>query len=311
VKNVTVIGGSGFLGSYVADELTSRGYDVLIADIRHSSYIQDTQKFVICDITNPSSLVAAVRGASVVYNFAGLADIDEASKLPREAIEKNVIGNLNILEACKQAHLSRFIYASSAYAFSNKGGIYGISKLASEKIVEEYSRCYGVPFTIIRYGSLYGERAGDNNNIYKMLRDALTKRAIHHLGDGEEEREYIHANDAAELSVDVLMDEKYSNQHAILTGVEPLRQKDLLRMIQEVVNDEITITYSEKKRDTHYYSTPYSYQPNLAKKIVLSAFIDLGQGLVSCMQSIDEEIGNNNLNGPTLRSKNTKLDEKT
>ena len=89
MKNVTVIGGSGFLGSYVADELTSRGYDVLIADIRHSNYIQDTQKFIICDITDPSSLVTAVREASVVYNFAGLADIDEASKSPKEAIEKN------------------------------------------------------------------------------------------------------------------------------------------------------------------------------------------------------------------------------
>ena len=99
MTKVVVFGGSGFLGSYVADELTSRGYDVLIADIRHSSYIQDTQKFIICDITDPSSLVTAVRGASVVYNFAGLADIDEALKLPREAIEKNVIGNLNILGA--------------------------------------------------------------------------------------------------------------------------------------------------------------------------------------------------------------------
>ncbi|MDC0189699.1 NAD-dependent epimerase/dehydratase family protein [Rhodospirillales bacterium] len=290
MKKVTVIGGSGFLGSYIADELTKRGYDVLVADIKYSNYLKDPQRFLLCDITDPSSLEAIVDGSSVVYNFAGLADMDESHELPRETIEQNVIGTLNVLETCKDAGLERFVYASSAYALSNKGGIYGISKLASEKIVEEYSRRYGVPFTIIRYGSLYGERAGEDNGVYKILKDALTTQMIHHYGDGEEVREYIHASDAAALSVDILEDDKFVNQHTILTGVERMRQKDLLRMIQEVMNCEIEVTYSEIKRAAHYEVTPYSYHPNTARKLVSNSFIDLGQGLVSCINHIDNEL---------------------
>ena len=290
MKKVTVIGGSGFLGSYVADELTKRGYDVLIADIKNSIHLKKPQRFMLCDITDPSSLEAVVNDSSIVYNFAGLADIDESNKLPREAIEQNVIGNLNILEACKGRELERFVYASSAYALSTKGGVYGISKLASEKIVEEYSRRHDLQFTIIRYGSLYGERAGKNNGVYKMLRDALTTQTIHHYGDGEQVREYIHASDAAALSVDILEDDKYVNQHSILTGVERMRQRDILRMIQEVMNCEIKIIYSDKKHASHYEVTPYSYQPNNARKLVCNSFIDLGQGLLSCISHIDSEL---------------------
>lgn len=290
MKKVTVIGGSGFLGSYVADELTERGYDVLIADIKNSIHLKEPQRFILCDITEPDSLEAAVNGSSIVYNFAGLADIDESNKLPRETIEQNVIGNLNILEACKGRGLERFVYASSAYALSNIGGIYGISKLASEKIVEEYSRRHDLQFSIIRYGSLYGERAGENNGVYKMLRDALTTQTIHHYGDGEQVREYIHASDAAMLSVDILEDDKYANQHSILTGVERMRQRDMLRMIQEVMNCEIKVIYSDKKHASHYEVTPYSYQPNNARKLVSNSFIDLGQGLLSCINHIDTEL---------------------
>lgn len=59
--------------------------------------------------------------------------------------------------------MERFIYASSAYALSNEGSFYGISKQSSEKLTEEY---YALKYTVIRYGSLYGERASHNNYIY-------------------------------------------------------------------------------------------------------------------------------------------------
>ena len=289
MSKITIFGGSGFLGSYVADELTSRGHEVLVADIRPSKYLKKKQQFLACDIMEPGSFKSDVIGSSIVYNFAGFADLDEALAYPRETIEQNILGNLNILESCKSMKIKRFVYASSAYALSKKGGIYGVSKLASEKIVEHYSHTHGVPYTVIRYGSLYGERANPSNWVFKMLKDALVQGKMCHQGDGEEVREYIHASDAAVLSADIIESNEFLNSYAILTGSEKTRQKDVLRMIQEIMDRNVTISYNNNKRESHYDVTPYSYQPNLAKKLVLNSYIDLGQGIVGCLKHLDEE----------------------
>lgn len=292
MKKVCVFGGSGFLGSYVADELTARGYDVLIADLVDSAYLKENQRYMQCDIMDPASIDAAVDAASVVFNFAGMADIDQSIHLPRETMEQNVLGNINILEACKGRNLERYVYASSAYAFSNKGGFYGISKLASEKVVEEYQSRMNVPYTIIRYGSVYGERADEHNGMYGILRRALEHGEIMQYGDGEAVREYIHAGDAARLSADIIESDAYKNQHFVLTGVERLKHKDLYQMIQDILNDSIEIKQSDEVWEGHYQVTPYSFHPNMAKKLVPNPFIDLGQGIAECIRHIHEELEN-------------------
>ena len=289
-KKVVIFGGSGFLGSYVADELTHRGYDVVIADIFQSPYLSDGQSFVTCDIMDPASVDSAVTGASYVFNFAGMADLDEAIHSPKATMELNVIGNINILEACRLEKVERFVYASSAYAFSIRGSFYGISKLSSEKVIEEYAVRYNLPYSIVRYGSVYGERADKHNGMYRMLRQAIETGEINHKGDGEEVREYIHAGDAAILSCNLLEDEASANQHVILTGVERFKHKDVLLMVSEIISDKVQISYSETVIEGHYKITPYSFHPNMARKLVLTSFIDLGQGLVECIKTIYSEI---------------------
>jgi len=290
MRKIVVFGGSGFLGSYVSDELTHRGHDVLIADIKESPYLTEGQEFVQCDFMDPEAVNKVVKEAAIVYNFAGLASLDESINLPRETMEQNVIGNINVLEACKSLELERYVYASSAYAFSNKGSFYGISKLASEKVIEEYAARFALPYTIIRYGSLYGERADSNNGMYRLLYSALENKKIALHSDGEDIREYIHAHDAARLSADIIESEEYINQHMVLSGVERMRHKDLLQMIREILNNEVEISFSEEPWEGHYQVTPYSYHPTLARKLVLNSFIELGQGLVSCIKKIHEEL---------------------
>lgn len=293
MKKVAVFGGSGFLGSYVADELTRRGYNTIVADIKKSPYLQKSQSFVHCDIMDRADIDPILEDVSFVYNFAGLADIDDSIHMPKETMEQNVIGNINILEACRGQKIERYVYASSAYAFSDKGSFYGISKLASEKVIEEYQNRLNLPYSIVRYGSLYGERADEHNGMYRMLRAALETGKIVHRGDGEEVREYIHAADAAKLTVDIIEGDDFLNEHMILTGVERLRHKDLLQMIQEILNDTVTISYSGEPWEGHYQVTPYSFRPTVARKLVSNSFIELGQGLVSCIQALHDTLPEN------------------
>jgi len=291
-KKVIIFGGSGFLGSYVADELSRRGYEVIVADIFKSKYIQENQKFIEINIMNMQDIKEAIKGVNIVYNFVAIANLDDAIHDPINAMNINVMGNLNILEACrKQGNIERFVYASSAYALSSEGSFYGISKQTSEKLTEEYFGRYGLKYTVIRYGSIYGERASHNNYIYNLLKGAIECGELHYKGDGEDLREYIHAADTAKLSVDILEDEQFENQHIILTGTERLKRIELLTMINEIMQNRLDVKQISDNNMGHYKITPYSYNPTVAKKLTANPYIDLGQGLLECIQEIHKELG--------------------
>ncbi len=290
MKKVVVFGGSGFLGSYVVDQLISNGFNVINADINPPLYNIEAQIYKSVNILDINSINEVIDDDTyAVYNFAGLADINISINEPIRTVELNILGNTNILEVCKNKAIKRFIYASSAYAFSNKGTFYGISKQASEKIIEEYYQQFGLEFTILRYGSLYGERADQHNGIYRLLKQALEKKKIIHKGDGSEAREYIHCRDAAKLSVDILKDE-YKNKHLLLTGLEKHDFKEILTMIKELLGGDIDLEFDSSNYKGHYKVTPYSFHPTIGEKIVANPYVDLGQGLLACIPSIYSKI---------------------
>jgi UDP-glucose 4-epimerase len=225
----------------------------------------------------------------VVYNFAGLADLNDSIDRPAETVQLNVMGNLNVLEACRAAEVERFVYASSVYVFSHKGAFYGASKKSSELIIEQYGEQYGLDYTIVRYGSVYGERADASNRIYRLIRQALTEGKITFAGDGSEEREYIHGRDAGKLSVDIL-DAAYAKQHVILTGIERHRYSDLLALVREMLNGEVDIEMLDQDYKGHYVMTPYSFSPTVGVKLVNNPSIDFGQGVLECVERVFHEL---------------------
>jgi UDP-glucose 4-epimerase len=290
MKKAVIFGGSGFIGSYVADELTRRNYKVVIADKIKSQYIKPEQEFIQIDILDFNSIQKAIENASFVYNFVAIANLDESINKPMETMQINVMANMNILEACrKNRTIERFIYASSAYALSEDGSFYGISKRTSEKIIEEYYKRYGLKYSIIRYGSIYGERESHNNYIYNLIYDALKTGKLIYKGDGEDIREYIHVADSAKLSVDILENPAFENEHIILTGIEKLKRIELLTMINEILGNKLEIVNIDRNYFGHYKITPYAFHPTVAKKLVANPFMDLGQGLLEVIRTISEE----------------------
>lgn len=284
-----VFGGSGFLGSHVADALTRKGHAVTIFDLRPSPYLQPTQQMIVGDIMDELAVNAACQGAQIVYNFAGVADIDKASNLPLETIKYNILGNAHILEAVKNQSLERFIYASTVYVYSRQGSFYRSSKQASESYIEDYSQKHNIPFTIVRYGSLYGTRADGSNPIYRLIKKIIQEGRISYYGCGDESREYIHVEDAARCSVEIL-DNNFINQHVILTGHHPIKSRDFLTMINEALGNKLQIEYRNETPPTHYKMTPYSFTPRVGRKYISSYYLDLGQGLLQCIEEINREL---------------------
>jgi UDP-glucose 4-epimerase len=291
-----VFGGSGFLGSFVADALTAAGHEAIIYDKAPSPYRQPNQREIIGDILDENAVRAAVSDADVVYNFAGVADIEAASTNPVETVRINTLGNTVILEACRRAKIQRFVFASTLYVYSQAGAFYRSSKQACELIIEDYQKAFGLPYTILRYGSLYGPRTNETNWIYSILKQCIRDSKITRYGDGEEIREYIHVWDAAQSSVDILTPE-FENANVIITGQQTLRIKDLLRMISEMLGNRIELEYrpalgngSSSIPALHYQITPYHFNPRVARKLVRTTYVDLGQGLLDLIHQIHEEL---------------------
>lgn len=284
-----VFGGSGFLGSHVADALTDLGHEVIIFDIKSSKYLKDSQKMVVGDILNEKLVEDAVRDCDVVYNFAGIADIDEAVQRPVDSIKSNIIGNTIMLEACRKAKIKRFVFASSLYVYSRTGSFYKSTKHACELIVENYNEVFGIPYTILRYGSLYGPRSDERNAIHRFIRQAITEGKITRHGDGEELREYIHVLDAARGSVEILSEE-FANQHVIITGHQQTRIKDLLLMIREMFDNRIAIEFLPANESYHYEITPYSFAPRVGKRFTGKVYLDLGQGILDGIYTIYKQL---------------------
>ena len=300
IQKVLVTGGSGYLGSHIADALSNKGYVVTILDQKESKYLRSDQEQILGNINNLNFLKSVLSNFDAVYHMAAIADIDECHKRPIDTMNVNILGTVKLLEACREANIKRFIFASSAYVYSESGSFYKISKQACEQMVQEYQKLYGIDFVILRYGSLYGStRCGLENSIYRTLKQAIEEKKITYKGTGEEKREFIHILDAAKLSVEVLNDE-YVNQNIILTGSSSIKYSELLLMIKEMMNDSIEIEFEKRKSSAHYKLTPYSFSPKLGKKLAANPHVDLGQGLLQLLEELHQNIFQN-INHPIIK----------
>ena len=142
MKKAVVVGGSGFVGSHVADHLSDTGYEVTIYDYNPSKWLRTDQKMVVADILDLDGLKQCIVGAEIVYNFAAFADLNQALDHPLKTININILGNMNVMEACRLHSVNRFFYASTIYVHSREGGFYRCSKQAGEIYIEEYQYLY-------------------------------------------------------------------------------------------------------------------------------------------------------------------------
>ncbi|MDC3397305.1 NAD(P)-dependent oxidoreductase [Flavobacteriales bacterium] len=290
-KPILVVGGAGFVGMSLVSALLESGYtSVFVADIKTPMCeLPANAKFVQCDIMSEESVFSLFESCKprVVYNLAGFASLDKSLEFPKQTLQLNVIGNINILNEAIRCGTELFVYASSAYAMSNKGAFYGISKLTSEKVVEEYAKRNTMSYVVLRYGSIYGPVDFDNNYLYQVIKEAIQSEKIIHHGDGEEIREYVHVHDVSTLSVEVIENRSLWNSCLMLTGSERLKRKDLFNMIKEILDKKnLEIECRSQGYSNHYQFTPYNFQGTAAKKIMANPHVDMGQGILECINDV-------------------------
>ncbi len=291
MANVLVTGGSGFLGSHIADALTERGHAVAIYDRSPSLWLREGQEMVIGDINDAQALRAAVAGKDYVYHLAALADLNAAKTRPADTVRINILGTVNLLDICREAGVRRFIFGSTVYVYSREGGFYRCSKQACENYVEEFQNRYGLDYTILRYGSLYGPRADMANGVFRLLYQYMHEDQLVYPGASSDKREYIHVLDAAWLSAQAIEADHYANRHLVLTGNDHLSIADLFKMFSEILGRQIPVDFQGDHQNTsgHYSITPYAFTPKLGRKIVSNEYVDMGQGIIQLVEEIHRQ----------------------
>lgn len=213
MKRVLVTGGAGFIGGYVCDELYRRGYEVVVLDHirRHSPY-----EVFLGDIRDEVAVNEAVAHAEGVIHLGGVLGTQETIANPRPAAHTNVIGGLNVLEACNEYDVPLVNIAVGNYWENNT---YSITKNTVERFAEMYARYRGSRVSVVRALNAYGPRqvAAEPygpSRVRKVMPSfvcrALSGQPIEIYGDGTQIMDMIYVEDVAHILIEALLrTEKY------------------------------------------------------------------------------------------------------
>src|SRR6056297_2736092 len=212
-SNALVTGGAGLVGSHLAARLLDRGATVCVADDLSKGdrdRVPDGADFVDADLTDPTDVAEAVTGdLDVVFHFAAFTDTNYDDD--RELFEDNTAMTYNVLERMHEVGVDRFAFTSSStvygeatrptpedYAPMEPISIYGSSKLADEALISTHAHSYGVQSWTFRFANIVGPHQRGNviPDFIEKLRDDPETLVI--LGDGRQEKSYLHVEDCAD-----------------------------------------------------------------------------------------------------------------
>jgi UDP-glucose 4-epimerase len=274
-SKILVIGGAGFIGSFVVSELLKNNVGkVVIYDNfarGKSTNVEDSLKDPRCeiypnggDIRDVDTLNDAMQGCDAVVHLAAMWLL-HCKDFPRTAFHVNIEGTFNVLEACVKNNIKRLVYSSSAsvygdasevpmtenHPFNNKN-FYGATKIAGEAMCRAYYDRYGLSYVGLRYMNVYGphqdQTAAYTGVIPIMLNKIDANEAPTINGDGTQAYDFIDVEDVARCNICALESEATDELYNVGTGVQT-SIKELCDTILELKASDLKVTYNPYSED--------------------------------------------------------------
>jgi UDP-glucose 4-epimerase len=247
---VAVIGGGGFIGSHVVDQLVTAGHRVRVID-PDSRWRNPAAQYHDLDLFDEAGLTAALAGCRAVFHLAGASDVNQVAADPVAAVRLNVEGTARVLECARQQQVDRVLLASTVWVYgatvgngertedatvdlARAGHVYVSTKLAAELLVHSYREMYGQHYTILRYGIPYGPRMRDVLVVARFVRAALAGEPITIAGTGEQQRNYVYVGDLADAHVRALS-AAATDQVLALEGGTPVSVREIADTVRELI----------------------------------------------------------------------------
>ena len=287
-KKILILGSSGFLGSHLVKFLLKNN-EVVQFDMNPPPQKIADSEFIKGSILDKTLVTSAMKDVDIVYHFAAMTDIDIVNESPAQAIEVNIAGTSNVLEACVQERIERFIFSSSVYVYSEFGGVYKSTKQACELLIEDYNKMHDLGYTILQLGSVYGPGAKQINLISRLINEALSLKEIHHYGTGEEVRQYIYVKDVVHVAA-TSIDNNYKNKKIILLGNERITISELMDKIIFYTDSNIQKVFHNDQYGIHYKLSPFHTNPDGAVSLKIEIPVLLNSGLKKTINAIIKEL---------------------
>ncbi|MDE0204794.1 MAG: NAD-dependent epimerase/dehydratase family protein [Candidatus Tectomicrobia bacterium] len=237
---VLVTGGAGFVGSAVVDRLLALGHAAVVVDDLSSGCpdVPCQAAFYKVDVRDAAALdeVLACEKPEVVSHHAAQASVRESAAGPAHDASVNVVGLLNLLQACARHRVEHFVFASSGGAIygeqerfpADEGhplrpiSPYGVAKLASENYLRCFQLMHGLPFVSLRYANVYGppkRRRGGSGAVALLAGRLLRGQSVRISGDGCQTRDFVYLEDVVEANV-LAIGSRCQGVFNVGTGVE-------------------------------------------------------------------------------------------
>lgn len=268
-KKILVIGGAGFIGSHVVDNLLNEDikqvtiYDNFVRgtadNIENALKDPRTRVFEVGgDILQTDILNAAMKESDMVIHLAALWLL-QCHEFPRSAFEVNIRGTFNILEACRDNKIERLVYSSSASVYGdaveipmtedhpfNNRTFYGATKIAGEAMARAFYERYGVNYVGLRYMNVYGPRQDYKGTyiavIMKILDNLDQGKAPIVYGDGLQAYDFIFVDDTAKANVCALKSDAVDNFYNVGMGTKT-SIKELTEILLSIYGTDLKIQY--------------------------------------------------------------------
>jgi UDP-glucose 4-epimerase len=288
---VLVTGGAGFIGSHIVDGLLGENCEVVVVDnlsTGRSSNINPAARFIEMDIRDPQLLdMFTTEKFDYVIHLAAQTMVPKSLEAPDYDCQINILGTINVLEACRKTKIKRVIFSSTAATYGNIACIpvteqvateptsfYGLSKLTVEKYLVLYHQIYGLDYVVLRYANVYGERQGDAGEggvISIFIRKISNGQPITIFGDGGQTRDFVYAGDVANANYQALLTPGANAVYNISTQTET-SVNALVELISKISGKTVEKVYSTPREGDIYRSSlsnvlaksTLSWQPQMA-----------------------------------------------
>ncbi|WP_159790599.1 NAD-dependent epimerase/dehydratase family protein [Sodalinema gerasimenkoae] len=298
MSKVIVTGAAGFVGSTLVETLLAQGHHVIGIDgftdyydtrIKHrnlDSVLNEPRFQLIQDDIRNLDWTSLFKEVDVVYHQAAQAGVRASwGDGFQTYTELNINSTQLLLEAAKEANLSRFVYASSSSVYGNAIAYpttentlpqpvspYGVTKLAAEHLCRLYHVNYGVPTVSLRYFTVYGPRQRPDMAFHKFLKAALDDEPISVYGDGQQTRDFTFVKDIVAANLAASEAPGAIGEVFNIGGGSRISLRDTISMMEEIVGKPIPINYMESsKGDARHTSADVSkaqqilsYQPQVS-----------------------------------------------
>lgn len=305
MEKVLITGGAGFIGSHTADLLMEQGIPVRVLDNLSSGHRHNLPashpllEFIEGDICDATTVRKAMEGISHCMHLAAQVSVVASLEDPEFSAKQNIVGFVNVLDACYKSGVKRLVYASSAAIYGEPPKLpldeevpvkqlspYGLEKQINEYYADLYYRLYGFSSLGLRYFNVFGPRQDPKSpyaGVIALFVDRImAKQPVTVFGDGQQTRDFIFIRDVARSNVAALQSQ-YQGASNVATG-QKTSLLDLINTLSDLAGHHTEVSFAPPRTGDIVHSLADPTRLHL--ELNIKAETNLKQGLAALLESV-------------------------